>query len=61
MLGGILRQDTSEFARTMAHFPQQGHTHSNKAAVPNSATPHEIMEANYIQTTTHMKLSSQDL
>ena len=31
---------------------QQVHTYSNKATPPNSATPYELMGANYIQTTT---------
>ena len=37
-------------APLVTHFLQQGHTYSNKATPPNSATPYEIMGANYIQT-----------
>lgn len=36
----------------VTYFLQQGHTHSKKATPTNSATPFEIMEANYIGTTT---------
>ena len=43
----------------MTHFLQQGHTHSNKATPPKSVTPYEIMEANYVQTTTQAFQSQQ--
>ncbi|EGV91891.1 hypothetical protein I79_011117 [Cricetulus griseus] len=33
-------------------LPPQFHTYSNKATLPNSVIPYELMGANYIQTTT---------
>ena len=34
---------------TVTPFPQQGHTHSKRVILSNSATPYEITEVNYIQ------------
>ena len=49
---GLRIYKTSTSTPTVIHFFQKGYTYSNKATSPNSTTPCEIMEANYIQTTT---------
>ena len=50
-LGGILSIGNH---KAHSHVFQQGGAHSNKAIPSNSATPYEIMGANYIQTATYM-------
>ena len=49
---GILSIGNLNLTATVTHFLQQGHTHSNKATPPNSTSLYEIMDHNYIQTTT---------
>ena len=62
-LGIAWAYETSKPASIVIHFSQQGHTYSNKATSPNSATPYgpgiqtqEYMGAILIQTTTDSSL-----
>ena len=45
------RQQEIDYLALSIGNVQQGHTSSNKATPPNSATSYEMMGANYIQTT----------
>jgi hypothetical protein len=46
------RRKLLKLTPTVTHSFQQGHTYSNKAVLPNSATPW----AKHIQTTTELKI-----
>jgi hypothetical protein len=57
----LVRLETSKPTSTVIHFLQQGHTNSNNATPPNSASPygpsiytHESMGAIPTQTSTHI-------
>ena len=47
----MVRRRLSKPTYTLTHFLQQGHTYTNKATPPSSATPW----VKHIQTTTHSK------